>query len=52
MIKVIPDAFHGGFLLKIGIIRFRAKKENIPFIKYEDPPLATPTTQYNGITEL
>ena len=51
MKKVIPDAFHGDFLLKIGIIWFRDIRTNIPFFKYEGPPLATPTTQYHGIME-
>ena len=51
MKKVIPEALHGDFLLKIGIIWFRDIRKSIPFFKYEGPPQATPTTQYNGIME-
>ena len=49
--KVIFEAFHGEFLLKIGIIWFRDIRKNIPFFKYEGPPQATPTTQYHRIME-
>ena len=47
--KVIPIGFHGDFLLKIGIICFRDKRKNIPFLKHEGPPLVTPTFQYHGM---
>ena len=49
--KVIFEAFHGEFLLKIGLIWFRDIRKNIPFFKYESPPQATPTTQYHGFME-
>ena len=51
MKKVIPEAVHGDFLLKIGILWFRDVRKNILFIKYEGPPLAPPTTQYHGIMD-
>ena len=49
--KVIFEAFHGEFLLKVGLIWFRDIRKNIPFFKYEGSPQATPTTQYHGIME-
>ena len=49
--KVIPEAFLGDFLLKIGIIWYRDIRKDIPFYKYEGPPLATPTIQHHRIME-
>ena len=51
MKKVIPEAFHEDFLLKIGILLVRDIRKNIPIISYEGPPLAPPTTQYHEIME-
>ena len=49
--KVIPEAFLGDFLLKIGIIWYKDMRKDIPFYNYEGPPLATPTTQHHRIME-
>ena len=45
--KVIPEAFLGDFLLKIGINWYRDIRKDVPF--YEGPPLATPATQHHRI---
>ena len=47
--KVIPKAFLGDFLLKIGINWNRDIRKDVPFYNYEGPPLATPTTQHHRI---
>ena len=49
--KVIPEAFLGDFLLKIGIIWYKDMRKDIPFYNYEGPPLATPRTQHHRIME-
>ena len=51
MKKVIPEAFHEYFLLKIGIPWIRDIRKDIPIIYYEGPPLDPPTTQYHGIMD-
>ena len=47
--KVNPEALHGDFLLKIGILWLRDIGKSIPFFKYKGPPLAPPITEYHGI---
>ena len=51
MKKVIPEALHGDFLLKIGILWLRDIRKNVPYFEYVGPPLAPPTSQYHGIME-
>ena len=49
--KVIPEAFFGDFMLKIGINWYRDIRKDITFYKYEGLPLATPTIQHHRIME-
>ena len=42
MEKVIPDAFNGDFLLKIGVIWFRDIRKNIPSLSVMARPWPLP----------